>query len=500
MSANGRWRNVHRAVRRFLRWHVPSGARVSLITFGAKEAHLDLPPTVVTDINREGLAGRIPRRVLRSNSKSGSNTKEDEEEESCVYCALNRALQAKGGGTGGSIILITGSPKRPPLLEQLLLRIDNSSNKVFPVAYPLSAHSDLFSLARFGGKRYSVPESNAKAALTEVFLDILRQSEGLVIQKVHESETKTTREFSGTFTLEEAMLHRLTVTLNVEDEEEVEYFEVTDPSGRKHLFSKFDDGMVVFEHPKGLTAETGIWSYQARLYPGGTPAEMSVDVVSQSVGADFEPFMLDIFTNSDGQEDGFVDAFDKPVILYARLTRGEEAPVLRAGLKATVYRPGVQGPVEVILRDDGTGDPDVTAGDGIYSAYFTEFARVPGFYSVHVSADHNQGVALTAGTDKAAASAEEEPENGQSCCGSQISHTDLIPSAPFWRLAAGSSFFVRQGLPDGVDVAPPGRILDLHVARVVPDSMFVHLAWTAPGGDYDRGQGTLCYLLVHVVV
>ena len=31
--------------------------------------------------------------------------------------------------------------------------------------------------------------------------------------------------------------------------------------------------------------------------------------------------------------------------------------------------------VEVRLRDDGAGYPDITAGDGIYSAYFTQFSH-----------------------------------------------------------------------------------------------------------------------------
>ena len=47
------------------------------------------------------------------------------------------------------------------------------------------------------------------------------------------------------------------------------------------------------------------------------------------------------------------------------------------------------------MRDNGAGYPDITAQDGIYSVYFADFATVPGFYSVQVSADNNGGSART---------------------------------------------------------------------------------------------------------
>ena len=110
-----------------------------------------------------------------------------------------------------------------------------------------------------------------------------------------------------------------------------------------------------------------------------------------------------------------------------------------------------------------------------------------------------------------------------------------FPASPFKRHCAGAAFYARQGLsaaptppppvskgndddvgsptptqtspaavtPAGpVDVAPPGRVLDLRVAGPAsgiarPDGEedapgqedFVRLEWTAPGGDYDQGKG-----------
>ncbi len=59
------------------------------------------------------------------------------------------------------------------------------------------------------------------------------------------------------------------------------------------------------------------------------------------------------------------------------------------------------------------------------------------------------------------------------------------------RKTAGPSFYVRQGLSgrSEIDVAPPSRVTDLHLSSAVNDSLYVELAWTAPGDDFDQGKG-----------
>ena len=93
-----------------------------------------------------------------------------------------------------------------------------------------------------------------------------------------------------------------------------------------------------------------------------------------------------------------MDAYSStdPVIVYARITRGGHAPVLNARVTATVFKPEGGGePTELILNDNGAGYPDLTAGDGIYSAYFADFAPIRGHYSIRVEADNNDGLART---------------------------------------------------------------------------------------------------------
>jgi len=189
------------------------------------------------------------------------------------------------------------------------------------------------------------------------------------------------------------MLHKMSVTLNVDDENKVELFEVTNPSGRKHLFSQFEDGMVVFRHP-GI-AQTGIWTYYAKLYsntvlPSGD--KMTIDVVTSANSEEAEPFLLEVFANHQ-----IVDPYNNKLIFYAKVTKGAY-PVSDANVVAIVHRPrsnSSSDSVTLTLHDNGLGDPDITAGDGIYSGYFSDFAPVPGFYSFQVSADDNKGLAKT---------------------------------------------------------------------------------------------------------
>lgn len=57
----------------------------------------------------------------------------------------------------------------------------------------------------------------------------------------------------------------------------------------------------------------------------------------------------------------------------------------------------------------------------------------------------------------------------------------------FSRVSAGGSFSVRE-VPAGPhpDMFPPCKVTDLGAVKVEED---VSLSWTAPGEDFDQGQG-----------
>ena len=98
-----------------------------------------------------------------------------------------------------------------------------------------------------------------------------------MVEKIHETHYNSLG-FAGTFTFQQEEAAELLITLNVPDEEKVELFEVKDPSGKKRIFSKFEDGMVYFKFT-GLLPP-GIWSYHAKLYHDSLypDTKMTVDV------------------------------------------------------------------------------------------------------------------------------------------------------------------------------------------------------------------------------
>ena len=69
---------------------------------------------------------------------------------------------------------------------------------------------------------------------------------------------------TGSFTVNYQEEANLRITLNIPDEEKVEYFEVESPGGETQILSKFEDGMVYFTFA-GLL-ENGLWTYRAKIY------------------------------------------------------------------------------------------------------------------------------------------------------------------------------------------------------------------------------------------
>merc|ERR1719412_2046108 len=95
------------------------------------------------------------------------------------------------------------------------------------------------------------------------------------------------------------------------------------------------------------------------------------------------------------------------------------------------------------LFDNGSGDPDLTSGDGIYSRYITEYPA-PGRYNFIVTADNNVDRAYTIQIGRGGRSMPTKPPkpNFPVCCGSDIHVPKDLRSTPptgsFRRTAATS--------------------------------------------------------------
>lgn len=165
----------------------------------------------------------------------------------------------------------------------------------------------------------------------------------------------------------------------------------------------------------------------------------------------------------------------KPLLIYAEVRKGSN-PIRYVSVTATVVDPD-GNTTEFSLVDNGAGTPDVTAGDGIYSRYFTGFSK-KGHYTLSVSAEASDQSVVVGGVMR-----NEESSPPAQCCGSQFPKQGSVPSGPFSRYFEYGSFFSIADRPQG-DIYPPSRITDLKASR---DGDRVTLEWTAPGNDYDHG-------------
>ena len=192
-----------------------------------------------------------------------------------------------------------------------------SSDKVSPEVGSLANHGRVYSLQEFMAGR------ELQTYLNEAMLDVVNTAERAKRQKVYETY-QSASEFKGTFTVEHGLEEDLTVCLNIDDEQKVELFEVTDPAGARHIFSSFEDGLVHFRFPG--PSETGIWSFHAKMYGDVlTPVEgLTVDVTSAVSSTD--GIVLLVFNSLEG---GVVESPDEPFVIYASLERGEVRDVYR---------------------------------------------------------------------------------------------------------------------------------------------------------------------------
>lgn len=245
-------------------------------------------------------------------------------------------------------------------------------------------------------------------------------------------------------------------------------------------FPLVERGSVYFEFDG--TVDTGIWTFSLQLSTTPTKPSVPLSVSAYAELSADSTVTVAAWTSVDRK---LHSPTDGPVIIYARVTDGD-LPLAGAKVTAEVRQPQ-GGVVEVELTDGGTGYPDVTSGDGIYSGYMTTFGSVPGFYSLMVRAEDGAGSARIPTHSVGVA---------EDCCGSAYPVLSTLPTPPFTRVVMGSSFyltqgvqfFIRNGVPAIQDIFPPSRITDLRVEDYMKDDLEVVLTWSAPGGDFNTGS------------
>jgi hypothetical protein len=314
----------------------------------------------------------------------------------------------------------------------------------------------------------------------------------------------------------------LWIHILTEDTTAIHVFEIQSPSGQIFAFPKFDAGLIYFSlrGPR----ETGVWSYRIRLYPGGVSGRgggsyghMLLECWAAGVA---DQVVLTSWSQIDMNGGGGRQL--PAIILYAQLEQAG-LPVLQAEMTARVHSSNSKAaPVRMVhLVDDGSGYPDITRGDGIYSAYFTEFSLGSSsggsstIFSFEVEATNNGTAAVLNSRRSSEPLFSSRPEEC-CCCGSTFPTEPTIPLESFRRYSTATSFQLASpvvttddynsgsggnnnnnsrtgGRRQQTDPFPPRRISDFRLANYFNNSLFVTLAWTAPGDDLDGGGPAFRY-------
>ncbi|XP_021963561.1 calcium-activated chloride channel regulator 1 [Folsomia candida] len=501
MNRTNRWNNLRRSLYGMFH-HLPSGVELGVISY-SNNSTISVPLTVASTHNRDALYGRIPFRPLNTES-----------EESCISCAISAArklIKASVESTGPTtLVLVSGSSSKifHREWEKIKKLVDNTPLHVIVITYANMNESlggqELIKLSQYGGF-YKVPDSNndveQREILSNIFLGILNENVGTPLNKVYGAVHWPDDDWQarGKFTIEDSLGRNTWVMVTTEENGDVDGLQLISPTGREFDFPGHAEGLVYLRIP-GLT-EAGIWTYVVKFYQNQFPRQISVDVITESRKT--ESISVKFWNKVIKQE--MQQAVDtnvavssastsaEVVLLYTQVQQGE-LPVLNANVTAIITLPGTtqqHGPntISVRLLDTGSSDPDLTWGDGIYSAYFTQLGPIPGFFSVSIQISDNNGQAVVPVHTNISRGNYDKP----TCCGSSVPHIATIPTGSFSRTIAGSSFFVSQGVPmdaQGVplDPYPPGRITDLRVEKQIDSTSEVKLSWTSPGGDYDKGK------------
>ncbi|KAL1441163.1 hypothetical protein MTO96_008897 [Rhipicephalus appendiculatus] len=487
MSDYDRIGHLKEAASHYIRDVVPVGLETGLVVFHST-AYEKAALTSINQSTRDELVEQVQQ--LRADGGT------------CIGCALQLSLkmfQANGQSAAGSVIILMtdGEENNSPYINDVLDDLIGAQVVVNTIAFGTNAAKRLEELAlRTGGKAFALRdgESSATIALESAFLDsttaMMDVDKKPVVIFEQAAKIVDRREFP---ILVDADLGNSTIV-----------------AVQSRKASVLD---AELRYPDGKTCQDCLESVVSQKTPSGEAADVYVRATSLAGNRGTEPVQVRAFLKKTE-----VNRATEAVI-YAEVTKGAQV-VLHAKVTATVIRPKMPYEVDVELFDDGLG-ADVTANDGIYSGYFTQFDGV-GRYSVSARVVSGKDSVVVRGRkasgglpaprlpeDPAAAAATALGNEAEGIPFDQFVYVDqdieeaepqIVSSekAPeFVRHAEGGSFRVAKDIE--TSKIPPGSIQDLSADDSFVDEVGEHvvmLSWTCPGAHLNFGNASRVELRV----
>ncbi|XP_042882464.1 uncharacterized protein LOC122259639 [Penaeus japonicus] len=314
----------------------------------------------------------------------------------------------------------------------------------------------------------------------------------------------------GTFSLDDSLAAHARFAVYYYDLNHVgNTIHLTAPSGATFASVNMqeEDGDVNMISVNLHNAERGVWKYKVE---NRADSHQALHIQVTSLPSTNNRVTVRVWTNQQTVDISIAKEQEhEPIKIYGEIKMGGAA-VMDAGVMVTLQRLGTNAtggtypPVKLQLFDLGTGDPDVTRGDGIYSRYAPPLDG-PARYAVLLSVDATNSVLALAqahsrdmavrhhrhayAKELAFGSGYDEGRvwAAPSCCGSVVPYAHTRQATAFTRQVTGPTLDIKEAHVLQRDKVPPGRILDL-VAWVDSSSGRVVLDWTAVGEDRDWGR------------
>ena len=487
MNSRGQWDFLRTASRDLVMRGLPPTAHLGVVLFN-EAAHVAHPLALLGEAGKSRTRQSVALQIKSKHALSPS-------EGSCVQCAVARAVESLG--EGGVLILISRADNISVDLLPLLIK---HRLQLFSIALPETGETargskSLERLAHASGGSASLvvpdtlqdqdsPPISFFVALQDAFRNVLQRTVPLSPFLIHESDYLSFEEGRdrkvGHFVVDRFarretqfrvyfrdQLESYIRALTVDSEVGSSYSTIMDSSTSSHYLGVYD---VPYDAPgnAGLA-----WRYSLDRLPSPRRRNSHIVQVTSQAPSDQEELEVKVTTNLVGHR---VDVnLEQPLILFVEVRQAGQAVSgarVLCDLQLAEGEAGRAGTTFTLeLWDNGAGDPDMVAGDGVYSKYMSRLAG-PGLYRLRVQVLSNQDFPAMVKTRDS------------------FEGTSL---GPFTRIVKGNSFRVSSIAPHYRARVPPSRILDLSVS-VVSSSQQLEFEWSAPGSDYDEGRPT-SYLL-----
>lgn len=411
----------------------------------------------------------------------------DSSQSPCLHCALKEAIEmlnerTKASGPANNVVIVIApGMNRNANIETLMKEARKSKVKMATINYPeITRVQSLDILAEgTGGEAYTVAEKKVNVD-TSVLTTYFQLSNVLhnIVQKycttsnlpmeIHRREIRNDgrNSITGSFMLDANMGEPARFMLYTHDVDTPLIKSLTLTSPSQEVFTRRSDILVSVKIISLTTniSEPGTWTYTIEPFVGNPqPHFLQVMATPKTKSAQVVRGRFWIKRSSP----------NAPLTLYTEVKRGDY-PVMGAKIEVLVTKTEINGTViykeTLELLDTGSGDPDITKGDGVYSRYYSAAASGPGTYTFEVTASDNGNTAYS-WTDAASKNSDTQ------CCGSRIRTSNVEPINPFQRVLPARTVEITS---DDIDnELPVGRIGDLKV-DVKPEDMKALLTWTSP--------------------